>query len=121
MHDAFLASRNITTDDLVASELDFSQAGSPPSRSVYIAQADPNQPGGLRQVVDPFTAPEAESYKRRTSRGHDATRIRPHNVFEKPECGPQTSMIQQVPAALGGPLRASRTHFSGPDPGGTRG
>jgi ABC-type branched-subunit amino acid transport system substrate-binding protein len=63
VHDAFLASQNITTDDLVASELDFSQAGSPPSRSVYIAQADPSQAGGLRQVVDPFTAPEAESYK----------------------------------------------------------
>lgn len=63
VHDAFLASRNITTDDLVASELDFSQAGSPPSRSVYIAQADPAQEGGLRQVVAPFTAPEADSYK----------------------------------------------------------
>lgn len=63
VHDAFLASRNITTDNLVASELDFSQAGSPPSRSVYIAQADPSQEGGLRQVVEPFTAPEADSYK----------------------------------------------------------
>jgi hypothetical protein len=32
------------------------------------------------------------------------------NVFEKPACGPQTSAIPQVPAALGGPLRASQTH-----------
>ncbi len=63
VHDAFLASDNITTDALVASELDFSQAGSPPSRSVYIAQADPAQEGGLRQVVEPFTSPEAESYR----------------------------------------------------------
>jgi ABC-type branched-subunit amino acid transport system substrate-binding protein len=63
VHDAFLASQNITTGDLVASELDFSKAGSPPSRSVYIAQADPAQEGGLRQVVPPFTAPEADSYK----------------------------------------------------------
>jgi ABC-type branched-subunit amino acid transport system substrate-binding protein len=62
VHDAFLAGQNITTEDLVASELDFSKAGSPPSRSVYIAQADPAQEGGLRQVVAPFTAPEAESY-----------------------------------------------------------
>jgi ABC-type branched-subunit amino acid transport system substrate-binding protein len=62
VHDAFVTSENITTDDLVASELDFSQAGSPPSRSVYIAQADPAQEGGLRQLVDPFTAAEAESY-----------------------------------------------------------
>ncbi len=62
VHDAFLASEAITTQELVASELDFSQAGSPPSRAVYIAQADPAQPGGLRQVTEPFTAPEAESY-----------------------------------------------------------
>ena len=32
------------------------------------------------------------------------------NVFEKRALGPQTPVIQQVPAALGGPLRASRTH-----------
>jgi ABC-type branched-subunit amino acid transport system substrate-binding protein len=63
VHDAFLASQNITTGDLVASELDFSKAGSPPSRSVYIAQADPAQEGGLRQVVEPFTAAEAQAYK----------------------------------------------------------
>jgi predicted component of type VI protein secretion system len=63
VHDAFLASQDITTENLVASELDFSKAGSPPSRSVYIAQADPAQEGGLRQVVPPFTAPEAEAYK----------------------------------------------------------
>jgi ABC-type branched-subunit amino acid transport system substrate-binding protein len=63
VHDAFLAGQNITTGDLVASELDFSKAGSPPSRSVYIAQADPAQEGGLRQVVEPFTAAEAQAYK----------------------------------------------------------
>jgi ABC-type branched-subunit amino acid transport system substrate-binding protein len=63
VHDAFLASQNITTENLVASELDFSKAGSPPSRSVYIAQADPAQEGGLRQLVAPFTAPEADAYK----------------------------------------------------------
>jgi ABC-type branched-subunit amino acid transport system substrate-binding protein len=62
VHDAFVTSENITTEDLVASELDFSQAGFPPSRSVYIAQADPAQEGGLRQVVEPFTSPEAGSY-----------------------------------------------------------
>ncbi|MGH3586745.1 MAG: ABC transporter substrate-binding protein, partial [Pseudonocardia sp.] len=63
VHDVFLAGANITTEDLVASELDFSQVGNPPSRSVYIAQADPAEEGGLRQVVDPFTSPEATSYK----------------------------------------------------------
>ncbi len=62
VHDAFLSSTEITTDDLVASKLNFSQAGSPPSRSVYIAQADAAEPGGLKQVTDPFTSPEAESY-----------------------------------------------------------
>lgn len=62
VHEAFLSSDAITTEDLVASELDFSQAGSPPSRSVYIAQADAAQPGGLAQVSESFVAPEAESY-----------------------------------------------------------
>lgn len=63
VHDAFLASQSIGTEQLVASELDFSQAGAPPSRSVYIAQADPAVEGGLRQVTDVFTSPEAEGYK----------------------------------------------------------
>jgi ABC-type branched-subunit amino acid transport system substrate-binding protein len=63
VHEAFLSSESITTDNLVASELDFSKPGSPPSRAVYLAVADPSQEGGLRQVVEPFTAPEAESYK----------------------------------------------------------
>lgn len=62
VHNAFLSSSAITTDGLVASKLDFSQAGSPPSRATYIAQADPSQEGGLRQVQDTFTAPEAQSY-----------------------------------------------------------
>ena len=62
VHETFLASQAITTDELVASELDYSEAGAPPSRAVYIAQADPSQAGGLRQVNEPFTAPEAESY-----------------------------------------------------------
>lgn len=62
VHNAFLASNAITTDNLVASNLNFSQVGSPPSRATYIAQADPAQEGGLRQVQDTFTAPEAQSY-----------------------------------------------------------
>lgn len=62
VHEAFLASDAITSQQLVASELDFSQAGSPPSRSVYIAQADPAQEGGLRQVSEVFTSEEAASY-----------------------------------------------------------
>ena len=63
VHKAFTSSESITTDNLVASELDFSKPGSPPSRSVYLAVADPSQEGGLRQVTEPFTAAEAESYK----------------------------------------------------------
>jgi ABC-type branched-subunit amino acid transport system substrate-binding protein len=62
LHDAFLAADAITTEGLVASDLDFSRPGTPPSRSVYIAQADPTQDGGLRQVSEVFSAPEAESY-----------------------------------------------------------
>ncbi|WP_147256715.1 DUF2339 domain-containing protein [Pseudonocardia hierapolitana] len=43
----------------------------------------------------------------------------PQNVSEKPPCGPQAPVNQQVPAALGGPLRASRTHSQAPAaPGG---
>jgi ABC-type branched-subunit amino acid transport system substrate-binding protein len=63
VHEAFVSSERITTENLVASELDFSKPGSPPSRAVYLAVADPSQEGGLRQVVEPFTAPEAESYR----------------------------------------------------------
>ncbi|WP_219417913.1 ABC transporter substrate-binding protein [Pseudonocardia nigra] len=62
VHDAFLASQNITTEELVASELNFAQPGTPASRSVYIAQADPAQEGGLRQVTEVFTSAEADSY-----------------------------------------------------------
>lgn len=63
VHKAFLDSRQIGTEGLVASDLDFSQAGTPASRSVYIGQADPAQEGGLRQVTAVFTSPEAANYK----------------------------------------------------------
>jgi ABC-type branched-subunit amino acid transport system substrate-binding protein len=63
VHKAFLDSKKIGTEGLVASDLDFSQAGAPASRSVYIAQADPGQEGGLRQVTAVFTSPEAAAYK----------------------------------------------------------
>ncbi|MGQ0574069.1 MAG: bifunctional serine/threonine-protein kinase/ABC transporter substrate-binding protein [Pseudonocardia sp.] len=59
---AFLDSADVGTDDLVAGSLDFSQTGAPPSRSVYVARADPTQEGGLLQVTDVFTAPEAQRY-----------------------------------------------------------
>jgi ABC-type branched-subunit amino acid transport system substrate-binding protein len=62
VHKAFLGSQNINTEELVASHLDFSKAGTPASRAVYLAQADPSQEGGLRQVTDVFTSPEADSY-----------------------------------------------------------
>ncbi|MBC3194997.1 ABC transporter substrate-binding protein [Pseudonocardia sp. C8] len=63
VHEAFTTAGSITTDGLVASQLDFSRPGSPPSRSVFIGQADPSQEGGLRQVSEVFSAPEAASYK----------------------------------------------------------
>ncbi|MDN5920052.1 MAG: ABC transporter substrate-binding protein, partial [Pseudonocardia sp.] len=62
VHQAFLDAENLSTEGLVASELDFTKPGTPASRSVYIAQADPKVPGGLRQVTDVFSAPEAQSY-----------------------------------------------------------
>ncbi|MDN5931687.1 MAG: ABC transporter substrate-binding protein [Pseudonocardia sp.] len=62
VHKAFLDAENISTEGLVASELDFTKPGTPASRSVYIAQADPAVDGGLRQVSDVFSAPEATSY-----------------------------------------------------------
>lgn len=63
VHDAFVKSSKITTDGLVASDLNFAQKGAPASRSVYIAQADASQEGGLKQVSDVFTSKEAASYK----------------------------------------------------------
>ncbi|MDN5748409.1 MAG: ABC transporter substrate-binding protein [Pseudonocardia sp.] len=62
VHQSFLDAENISTEALVASELDFTKPGTPASRSVYIAEADPAQPGGLRQATDVFSSPEAESY-----------------------------------------------------------
>ena len=62
IHNALVASKDITTDKLLP-PLDYSKPGSPASRQVYIAQVDPNSEGGLKQVKPLFESKDAESYK----------------------------------------------------------
>jgi hypothetical protein len=52
----YVVASSVSYSAEVASEFDFSQAGSPPSRPVYIAQADPGRGGRLRPMVEPFTS-----------------------------------------------------------------
>ncbi|MDQ0379596.1 ABC transporter substrate-binding protein [Amycolatopsis thermophila] len=49
------------TGNLVAA-LDFSKAGAPPTRQVYVAQADATVEGGIKYVKPLFEAPEAKGY-----------------------------------------------------------
>jgi ABC-type branched-subunit amino acid transport system substrate-binding protein len=50
------------TDDLIA-PLDFSKAGAPPTRQVYVAKPDGTAEGGLKYVQQLFQATEAGEYK----------------------------------------------------------
>jgi ABC-type branched-subunit amino acid transport system substrate-binding protein len=59
---ALKQSTNITTDKLIA-DLDFSKAGSPSAREVYIAQPDKAEKGGLKQVKPLFESADAKTYK----------------------------------------------------------
>ncbi|MEQ3551421.1 ABC transporter substrate-binding protein [Pseudonocardia nematodicida] len=53
---------SVSTDDLVTT-LDYSSPGAPPTRGVYIARVDPGVPGGLQEVAQLFTAPDATTYR----------------------------------------------------------
>jgi ABC-type branched-subunit amino acid transport system substrate-binding protein len=50
------------TDSLIA-PLDFSKAGAPPTRQVYVAEPDQTADGGLQYVKPLFESPEAQAYK----------------------------------------------------------
>lgn len=59
------ALKSITSYDSggsVAGTLDFSDPSSPPTREVYISQADASVPGGLKKVSDAFASDLAKKY-----------------------------------------------------------
>ncbi len=52
----------VDTDGLVAT-LDYTKAGAPPSREVYVAQANSAEKGGLKEIQPLFTSPDAQTYQ----------------------------------------------------------
>jgi ABC-type branched-subunit amino acid transport system substrate-binding protein len=53
----------LDTGGLIAGTLDYTKAGQPPSRSVYISQVDAGAPGGLKVVEGPIEAGPAKAYQ----------------------------------------------------------
>jgi ABC-type branched-subunit amino acid transport system substrate-binding protein len=53
----------VDTGGLVAGSLDYTKAGQPPSRSVYISKVDRGVPGGLTVVEGPLEAEPAKEYQ----------------------------------------------------------
>jgi hypothetical protein len=53
----------VDTGGLIAGPLDYTKAGEPPSRTVYISQVDATAPGGLKVVEGPIESGPAKSYK----------------------------------------------------------
>lgn len=53
----------LDTGGLIAGTLDYTKAGQPPSRMVYISQVDAAVPGGLRVVEGPVEATPAKNYQ----------------------------------------------------------
>ncbi|HEV2778703.1 MAG TPA: ABC transporter substrate-binding protein [Actinophytocola sp.] len=53
----------LDTGGLVAGPLDYTNPDQPPTRTVYIAQADSSVPGGLKAVGGPVEAEAAKSYQ----------------------------------------------------------
>jgi ABC-type branched-subunit amino acid transport system substrate-binding protein len=53
----------VDTGGLVAGTLDYTKAGQPPSRSVYIARVDSGVPGGLAKIEGPLVADPANGYQ----------------------------------------------------------
>jgi ABC-type branched-subunit amino acid transport system substrate-binding protein len=53
----------LDTGGLIAGTLDYTKAGQPPSRSVYISKVDKSVPGGLTVVEGPFEAEPAKNYQ----------------------------------------------------------
>jgi hypothetical protein len=53
----------LDTGGLVAGTLDYTKAGQPPSRTVYISQVDATVPGGLKAIGGPVEAAAAKGYQ----------------------------------------------------------
>lgn len=53
----------LDTGGLVAGTLDYTKAGQPPSRTVYISRVDASVPGGLTPVGGPVEAEPAKTYQ----------------------------------------------------------
>jgi ABC-type branched-subunit amino acid transport system substrate-binding protein len=53
----------LDTGGLIAGTLDYTKAGQPPSRTVYISQVDESVPGGLRAIGGPVEAEPAKAYQ----------------------------------------------------------
>jgi ABC-type branched-subunit amino acid transport system substrate-binding protein len=53
----------VDTGGLVAGTLDYTKAGQPPSRAVYISQVDAAAPGGLKAIGGPVEAEPAKTYQ----------------------------------------------------------
>jgi len=53
----------LDTGGLVAGTLDYTKAGQPPSRTVYISRVDASVPGGLTPVGEPVEAEPAKTYQ----------------------------------------------------------
>jgi len=53
----------LDTGGLVAGTLDYTKAGQPPSRTVYISRVDAGVPGGLTPVGGPVEAESAKTYQ----------------------------------------------------------
>jgi ABC-type branched-subunit amino acid transport system substrate-binding protein len=53
----------LDTGGLIAGTLDYTKAGQPPSRSVYISKVDGSVPGGLSVVEGPLEAAPAKAYQ----------------------------------------------------------
>ncbi|HET6298499.1 MAG TPA: ABC transporter substrate-binding protein [Kribbella sp.] len=62
IHKAMQETTSADTGDLVAA-LDFTKAGAPPTRQVYVAQPDASAAGGTKYVQPLFEADQAKTYK----------------------------------------------------------
>jgi ABC-type branched-subunit amino acid transport system substrate-binding protein len=63
MIDALHQTSGVDTGGLVAGTLDYTKAGQPPSRTVYISQVDASLPGGLKAIGGPVEAEPAKTYQ----------------------------------------------------------
>jgi ABC-type branched-subunit amino acid transport system substrate-binding protein len=61
--DALHKLSGVDTGGLVAGTLDYTKAGQPPSRTVYISQVDAAVPGGLKVIGGPVEAEPAKTYQ----------------------------------------------------------